>query len=221
MNQTPVSIIRSDCVLETSGLAKRSLRELRISVNDPTLVDESEALLRFVSAYLTQGKASINPGETLAYGYWLVKFEVSDDGLLEVFEYNPDATSFVRGAELTLTYWRDQHIECNRVGTAFSPPRPDRKVVISAGVYEGRSVDGVRYPSPEHMSGWWLTTDKYDGNVESLKTVHLYHVTAARPDLARYIALPYGFRFRVRQDQAVDVWFDEKVANEDRGNNAQ
>jgi len=45
------------------------------------------------------------------------------------------------------------------------------------------------------MSGWWLITEKYDGNIESLNHEHTYHVTAARPDLASFLALPYGFRF--------------------------
>jgi hypothetical protein len=59
------------------------------------------------------------------------------------------------------------------------------------------------------MSGWWITTDRYDGNVTSLKQEHLYHVTARRPDLAPYIALPYGFRFDFAARE--DVWFDEGV----------
>lgn len=32
-------------------------------------------------------------------------------------------------------------------------PAPDQLVVMSEGVYEGDVVEGVRYPSPEHMSG--------------------------------------------------------------------
>jgi hypothetical protein len=42
--------------------------------------------------------------------------------------------------------------------------------------------------------------------------VRLYHLTAARPDLARYLALPFGFRFD--QASGEDVWFDEQVARE-------
>jgi hypothetical protein len=26
-------------------------------------------------------------------------------------------------------------------------------VIISEGVYEGKPVEGIRYPSPDHMSG--------------------------------------------------------------------
>jgi hypothetical protein len=77
---------------------------------------------------------------------------------------------------------------------------------------QGDAVQGVRYPSPEHMSGWWITTDRYDGDIRSLTQEHLYHLTAARPDLARCLALPFGFRFD--QASGEDVWFDEQVARE-------
>jgi len=59
------------------------------------------------------------------------------------------------------------------------------------------------------MSGWWITTKLYDGDVKSLKHEHTYHVTAARPDLAKYLALPDGFRFDLSRIE--DVWRDEKV----------
>jgi hypothetical protein len=63
----------------------------------------------------------------------------------------------------------------------------------------------------EHMSGWFLLTDKWDKNVASLTNHHTYHVTAARPDLARFLALPTGFRFDLRSSR---VWFDGEVANQ-------
>lgn len=214
MRQSDVEIVSTGSAVKTSGLAKRSHPELRVSLTTPELTKEGGAFLEFVVDYLIKHKTKINPGETLAYGYWLVKFELSKDGVLEVFEYSADATSFVKGAELTLTYWRDQHVVCDRFHAAFDPPRPDRKVAISSGLYEGDPVEGVRYPSPEHMSGWWLTTGRYDGNIASLDVVHLYHVTAARPDLARYLALPAGFRFRAHNAQTTDIWFDEKVLQE-------
>ena len=83
-------------------------------------------------------------------------------------------------------------------------------IVISKGVYEGLAIDAVRYPSPEHMSGWWLTTDLYDDNVESLMAVHYHHVAFKRPELIKYIALPYGYRFNTSGEEH-DVWFDENA----------
>ena len=83
--------------------------------------------------------------------------------------------------------------------------------MVDEGVFQGLPVQAVRYPSPEHMSGWWITTDAYNGDVSTLRREHTYHVTAARPDLAAYIALPYGFRFRVGDDNE-EASFDNQVA---------
>lgn len=57
------------------------------------------------------------------------------------------------------------------------------------------------------MSGWWITTDRYNEDTGTLRGVHLYHVINARPDLARYLALAHGFRFSTEHSE--DFWFDE------------
>jgi hypothetical protein len=195
----------------TLGFATRDLPELRINTIEESLIHEGEAFLRFIVNYMKSKEIRIKPNETVAYGYWVVRFQQSPDWFLEVWENNPEGTKFVEGAQLALTYWRDQNLLCRIAGATFSPPRPDQLVVISAGVLEGYPVQGVRYPSPANMSGWWITTDQYDGHVKSLEREHLYHVTAARPDLARYIALPHGYRFDLSDKE--DIWFDSEVAN--------
>jgi hypothetical protein len=204
------SIECSDSVAQTLGLHHNNHPELRIDAGDPRLLSEARAFLQFVVRYMEQTDARIKPGETLTYGYWLTKFERARDDYLEVWEYNANATKFIDGGALALTYWRDQHDFCVEVGAQFAPPRADKKAAISAGVYEGEPVEAVRYPSPEHMSGWWLTTDRYNGDIKSLQVVHLYHVSAARPELVRYLALPYGWRFA----SGGQAWFDERVGNE-------
>jgi hypothetical protein len=202
-------------VIRTEGLTSTIEHpEICVGIHDPKLRAEAESFLRFVSDYLTQSQKQICAGETLAYGYWLVKFKQAEPNALETWEYNAQATDFVPGSELALTYWRDQHAICKEHHAAFQPPRPDRLTVISKGVLEGLPVQGVRYPSPEHMSGWWITTDQYDGNIKSLTHEHTYHITAARPDLARYLALPEGFRFDLSVKE--DIWLDEKVATGER-----
>jgi len=197
--------------IRTVGLASEGHSELRAEVLDPELMGEAEEFLNYVTHYVTTSGKRIGSGETMAYGYWLVKFERADDNTLETWEYKADASGFVKGANLTLRYWRDQHIACKLHEAAFTPPRPDKLTVVSAGVLEGAPVEGVRYPSPDHMSGWWITTDQYNGDIKTLKHEHTYHVTAARPELAKYLALPDGFRFN--QSPIEDVWLDEKVAS--------
>ena len=103
---------------------------------------------------------------------------------------------------------------CSHYDAEFQPVEQTQLVTISNGIYEGViPVEGVRYPSPEHMSGWWLTTDEYDGNIDSLVTVHFQHIIEKRPELALYMGLPFGYRFNLG-GEAEHVWFDREVANE-------
>jgi hypothetical protein len=197
--------------IRTVGLTSSGHSELRTEVRDSEFLREAEEFLHFVANYVTTSGNRIRPGETMPYGYWLVKFQDGGSKTLETWEYNSEAANFIKGANLTLRYWREQHLICQQHGAEFRPPRPDKLTVISKGVLEGLQVQGVRYPSPDHMSGWWITTDQYDGDTNSLKREHTYHVTAARPDLAKYLALPEGFRFDLSVRK--DVWLDEKVAS--------
>jgi len=103
---------------------------------------------------------------------------------------------------------------CEHYGAQYQPVEQAQLVTISKGIYEGVTpVEGVRYPSPEHMSGWWLTTDEYNGNIDSLVTVHFQHIIEKRPELALYMALPFGYRFNLG-GETEHVWFDQEVANE-------
>lgn len=212
MTDGEVVLIVKEAEVWTLGLADRGHPELKVCVGDRMLIQEGEVFARTLVDCVVRQGMRFKSDETFAYGYWLTSFKTAQEGSLEIWEYEPGATHWVPGARLTLTHWRDQHAVCQRYGAAFSAPRLDKLTVISAGVLEGDAVQGVRYPSPGHMSGWWLTTDRYDGNSKSLRTEHLYHVTAARQELSRYLALPYGFRFDLSKGE--DVWFEESVANQ-------
>jgi len=207
----PLLLKKNGLVVFTQGLIDGGRQELRIRVNETSLLDEAESFLRFVAEYAGSG-AVIRPGETMNYGYWLVKFETVNPGLLEVWEYNPEATQFVLGGSLTLNYWREQHRVCKLLAADFAPPRPDKLTAVSAGVMEGLPVQGVRYPWQEHMSGWLLVTEKWNNDVKSLTNHHTYHVTAARPDVAPYIALPVGYRFDLTKGQK--AWLDPQVQSQ-------
>lgn len=209
---TGVTFQGSERSVKTAGLSKSGQREIYVEVNSPALEPAGREFLEFVAGYICDSGRKILAGETFPYGYWLVRFEERDDWL-ETWEYNAAATEFIPGASLTLTYWLDQHRICDRFRASFLPPRPDRLTVVDAGVLEGLPVQAVRYPSPEHMSGWWITTSKYNGDVNTLLREHTYHITAARPDIAPYLALPYGFRFELGESYS-NAWLDRKVAAE-------
>ncbi len=206
-----VRLEREGLTVATRGLTRKGQAEMIVSVDSPDLVNEAEAFLLFVSDYIERAGARIRSGETLIYGYWLVKFQPTDREDLRVWERDPQFTTYVPGASLTLRYWRDQNAVCRKYGTCFHPPNPGELTVLSAGVMEGRPVQAVRYLMGEPLSGWMIVTDLYDGKIESLTNHCTYHVTAARPDLAKYLALPHGFRFDLTDGEK--VWFDPEAAN--------
>lgn len=194
---------------QTSGLLDRCGFEVAATVNSALLQDECREFVLYVASYMAAGNA-IRSGETVKYGYWHTKAELDDRGRLVFWERHPETMDFVFGVSAAVSHWRDQHGICQKVGASFAPPRLDQVVVISDGVYEGDDAEGVRYPSPDHMSGWWITTDRFNGDTSTLKTVHAHHVSAKRPDLAKFLALPFGYRFFSSQS---DVWFDQEVAS--------
>ncbi|NQX64194.1 hypothetical protein HQN88_35725 [Paenibacillus qinlingensis] len=105
---------------------------------------------------------------------------------------------------------QEQKQECQKFGATPLFPIFNQMIVISKCVYEGLAVEAVRYPSPELMSGWWLTTDLYDDNVQSLMTVPFHHLALMRPEIIKYFALPFGYRFYI-SDKEQDIWFNENA----------
>lgn len=197
--------------VSTSGLSRRGQAEIKISVNSPDLLKDAEEFLRFIVKYLEVEGQRITPNQTLNYGYWLVKFEPTREETLDVWEYDPELRGFLHGGSLAIQYWRDQQATCERFRAAFDPPNPGKLTSVSVGVLEGHPVQAVRYNFGDPMSGWLIVTEKYDGDVGTLRNEHTYHVTAARPDLTKFLALPCGFRFD--QTSGEKVWFDPEAAS--------
>ena len=134
----------------------------------------------------------------------------NESGVLDVWEYDLELRNFLHGGSLALRYWSDQKSVCEPSHAAFDPPNAGKLTAVSAGVLEGSPVQAVRYNLEESMSGWLMVTDQYDGKIKSLINHHTYHITASRPDLAKFLALPCGFRFD--QTKGERIWFDPEVA---------
>jgi len=198
-----------ECVW-TQGLRRLGRRELKLRVDGD--FKNAEALLRYVADYIISNDETLSPQETLAYGYWVLTFELADDGFLHLWGAAPDFSDFLPGAKSAMRYWGVQHEVCARFGADFHAPEPHQMVGLSDGLLEGDAVQGVRYPSPPDMSGLWITTDRYNGDVKTLKVEHIFHLTSIRDDLAPSLCLPTGHRFDFAQLE--DVWYDHDVASE-------
>ncbi|HYM16109.1 MAG TPA: hypothetical protein VEZ14_11165 [Dehalococcoidia bacterium] len=207
-----VTILNTHADVRTQGLSRRIGYEVCLGVTTDDERRGAQELVAFVADYVARQRARLMPEETMEYGIWLVKFRESTPGLLDVWEMAADGDEFRSGASNAIRAWREQRDVCDKCAAAFSPPHPSQLVSISAGVREGDAVDGVRYPSPRHMSGWWLSTDRYDGDVRTMMVEHIYHVAIRRPDLVCFLALPPGWRFSTLSHGK--AWFDEGAARE-------
>lgn len=197
--------------LSTCSRRDGGLPELRLQLTDHSLIDDAHWLLETAMSYMRDQHRIIKPEETMSFGYWGIKFRGGGDSL-EIWEFNDEWSDVTPGAERALRFWHDQAELCRSVDAEFHPPLATTMVVVSAGVLEGQAVDGIRYPSPSHMSGWYLTTDLYNGDIDTMNVFHLFHITHARPDLARYLALPFGYFFDLRGE--LEIGFRQDVAAE-------
>ncbi|WP_374018011.1 hypothetical protein ABU162_28710 [Paenibacillus thiaminolyticus] len=179
-----------------------------IKVLDQENSQECLNFLKYFIDYCLDYKPRINPEQTIAYHSWLVQLCHSSDSLLSVWEAKSDGDGFREGISYASKVIKEQVELCNKFDVSPDFPQFSQNIVISKGVYDGLGINAVRYSSPEHMTGWWLTTDLYDDNVDSLMNVHYFHVAFNRPDILKYLALPYGFRFYIT-DSEEDIWFDE------------
>ncbi|MGY6770271.1 hypothetical protein OQZ28_11380 [Komagataeibacter sp. NFXK3] len=149
--------------LHISGLLDSNGHELRATVSQSRLLAGYENFLCHAIERITIKHRPIEPDTPIRYGYWATRGALAADGYLDFHEPVPACPTFgleeQSGVDACVTYREEQHATCRSVQAAFSPPWPEHLVVISGGVYEGDVVQGVRYPSPPHMSGWWITTD--------------------------------------------------------------
>jgi hypothetical protein len=193
----------------SEGLRQKIGRELRLELGSADREDDARDLLQLVADYVAETDARLHPGETFEYGYAMLLFK--DAGtFLDVWEraYEPDADT--PGASRSMRIWREQHRICEQHGVPFTPVRLSDRIAISPGVLQSGALEGVRYNLGTESSGWIVTTKGYDGDVHSMLVEHLYHVTAARPEIVAYLALPRGFRFTVGSDES-HAWFDPSV----------
>lgn len=92
---------------------------------------------------------------------------------------------------------------------------PLTKVLTVQGILDAEFVWGQRNPPLEGDSGWLLTpADRVMIHHHELEAMHLIRVFESRPDIARFLGLPPGWRFETCE-WGVHVEFSSKVLRDD------
>ena len=189
-----VDICVSGLTVVTQGLFRHGQRELSVDIDEPDLIGDAYELTSRLIQYIFRNGVTIKDGETVQQGMWIIKFAVDGD-ILVANEYDEESGLFKRGVSKTLTVLREQQVLCRVAGSKFNPPRLDQKIVITEGIESGDGFRGIRYSAPEHMSGWWLLTDKYEGAASAKKLLCIKDLILIRPDVIPFLAIDVGMGF--------------------------
>ncbi|WP_293914861.1 hypothetical protein [Deinococcus sp.] len=178
--------------LATQNLSEKFEYELRMSDVRPDFIEEAIEMINNIIKTLPNSPP--DPKDIKQYGYWpFILVRVKE--FLEVHEFAPNGINTRNSVADILNAFVSQKRLCDKAGSRFSPPAFHQLVVISPGVLSGEVCQGIRYESPENLSGWWITADSCDGDLKSLEKIKCAELTEARPDLIEYLALSYQYRF--------------------------
>jgi hypothetical protein len=210
----PVTVNRDAAGAWTEGFEALGRRELRVEVDDPTLVDAAAEFLRSTVSPKHLQRVDVHGGTPVAFGSTSVRFaEVDPDGPLVAHEIACPGSAPVRGVSGAARMWTLQAAVCRRQGAEFEPPGPNTLVAVSPDALEpGAMVHGSRHPTPSpQMSGWFLVGLAH-AEGDPLQRTTVATVVQARPDIGAYLALPSGYAFRSRRGLSPSIVWDPEVA---------
>jgi hypothetical protein len=98
-----------------------------------------------------------------------------------------------------------------RFGVAPMPPEPGTKLGVSRSAMSGEwPIHGLRHPPEGDTNGWYVWAGEFSDDPAFFLPLHMEHVPDEVPAIARYMALPPGFRFLIAPDHE-DVWEDTSL----------
>lgn len=203
-----ISIRSDDKNLFTEGLFFIIGKELRLQIGSQKNEDYL-GVIKYLISYCVDSNPVITDDQNIGYYSWLLQFRLDEDNCYDIYEANSDGTNFNKGCDTAISVVREQSEICRQHNFIPLFPNFNQSVVISDGVYEGKDIEGIRYDSPQDESGWYLITDDYNDDIKSLKMVHFYHVAFARPDILKYLAIPFGYRFIMKEGN-IEIYKDEE-----------
>ncbi len=193
--------------VETKELDSYISKEIRAAIGSNQPEDYVD-VIKYIIDYVVDSKPIIYENQNIGYYSWLLQFRLDEDNYYDLYEPNSDGSDFNKGCDTAISIVRKQSEICWQQNLIPLFPNFNQSVVISDGVYEGKDIEGIRYDSLQDESGWYLITDDYNDDIKSLKMVHFYHVAFARPDILKYLAIPFGYRFLMKEGK-IEIHQDE------------
>ncbi|MBD2769593.1 hypothetical protein IC235_17020 [Hymenobacter sp. BT664] len=107
----------------------------------------------------------------------------------------------------------EQKLICLKYNTEYYAVDSELKIGISKGALAGvMPLNGLRHPIEGDTSGWYIWGgEEFSDDPDFFLPFHLSHITEILPRIAKYLALPPGWRFLVAPHDYEDVWYEEKL----------
>lgn len=226
----------------TEGLQTLEQQEIAVTVPWP----EHDArdrlltnLLRFIENYLTKQSKRILPGQTLSYGWSILRFVPDEQnlsgvgaGTLLIEErqnaFSQEQPSYVPGVARTLALLQLQNeaIQRNRMTGEAVYPHASQQALICRRVtpetihhLDPLKADRAWQPDGKD-SGWYIGCcyDDHDhDNPDELALIHLSHLAESFPALFPYLAMPVGTMLIFEEHQAIVFRPNEQEGQVDSG----
>lgn len=108
----------------------------------------------------------------------------------------------------------EQQLVCERVDAEPSFLGSDAVLGASLNVEGGEwPLHGLRERPVGDTCGWYIWAGPWSEADDFFRPFHATHLIEWRPELARYLALPPGWRFLIAPGHE-DVWFDATLLEE-------
>lgn len=106
----------------------------------------------------------------------------------------------------------EQKAICDGLGVGFMPAPLNSIAGISKDYRKNIvPVNGMRCNPGPGENGWYIWVgEKLGDDDDFFHPVHISHLLEARPEIAKFLGLPPGWRFLIAGDYE-DVWFDASL----------
>ncbi len=205
------SIIELEQILVTNGIDQFIDKEISVNKGDYS-INDVKLVIDHILDYIVTEKRELKHLETFGCGSWMIQFVVNGTyiELHELKSIHNNKNVYEFDLSNSIMFLKRQLELCTTHNVTPIIPLIGQKIAVSKEILEGSEINGVRYEAPSHMSGWYLTSNDYNGDVNTLSVIHLYHLLQKRPEIAGFLSLPYGYRFFL-DNQGEEVWYDKEV----------
>ncbi len=108
---------------------------------------------------------------------------------------------------------KKQKIVCAEYNAPYKEINENDIIGVGGGIEEGiMPINGLRHPTSNGQTGWFIWGGKYSDNDDFFKPMHAMHLVEMHPEIAPYLGLDQGWRFLIDPTKKYeDAWQDNSL----------